>query len=120
MTVNTPDATPASFGPGTVTFANGVLSTMTSTDPNITVTAAGNAVATLSPDFGSGAQAITFNLGTFGGAFSTANTSGLTQFATNDANESNFSLPKKGLKTGDIHTVPIKKEGEQDRTEERR
>src|SRR3546814_7469167 len=91
MTVNTPDATPAGFGPVTVTFANGVLSTMTSTDPNITVTAAGNAVATLSPDFGSGAQAITFNLGTFGGAFSTANTSGLTQFATNDANESNRS-----------------------------
>src|SRR3546814_12165641 len=112
MTVNTPDATPASFGPGTVTFANGVLSTMTSTDPNITVTAAGNAVATLSPDFGSGAQALTFNLGTFGGAFSTANTSGLTQFATNDAKESNSSINKKGLKTDAFQNVSIREDGE--------
>src|SRR3546814_14127667 len=99
MTVNTPDATPASFGPVTVTFANGVLSTMTSTDPNITVTAAGNAVATLRPDFGSGAQAIPFNLATFGGASPTAHPSGLTQLATNAANEYTLSITQNTLKT---------------------
>lgn len=112
MTINTPDATPASFGPVTVTFANGVLSTMTSADPNITVTAAGNAVATLSPDFGSGAQAISLNLGTFGGTFSTSNSSGLTQFATNDANESNYSATQNGLKTGVFRNVSIQDDGE--------
>lgn len=112
MTVNTQDGTPTSFGPVAVTFSNGVLSTMTSTDPNITVTSAGNAVASFSTDFGSGAQAITLNLGTFGGSFSTSNSSGLTQFATNDANESNVNVVQNGLKNGAFQNVSISEDGE--------
>ena len=112
MTVNTPDGTPASFGPVTVTFSNGTLSTMTSADANISVTSAGNAVATFSTDFGSGAQAFTLNLGTFGGTFSSSNTSGLTQYATNDANESNVGITQNGLKNGAFQNVSISEDGE--------
>lgn len=112
MTVNTPDATPASFGPVAVTFSNGTLSTMTSTDPNISVTSTGNAVATFSANFGSGAQAITLNLGSFGGTFSTSNASGLTQYATTDANESNFSITQNGLKNGAFQNASIGEDGE--------
>jgi flagellar hook protein FlgE len=112
MTVNTPSGTPTSFGPVAVTFANGVLSTMTSSDPNLSVTSTGSAIATLSTDFGSGAQAVTLNLGTFGGTFSTSNTSGLTQFATTDANESNVSVTQNGLKAGAFQNVSIREDGE--------
>jgi len=112
MTINTPASTPTSFGPVTVTFANGLLSTMTSADPAITVTASGTATATLSPDFGSGTQPITLNLGTFGAQYSTSNTSGLTQFATTNGNESNFNVTQNGLKTGQFQNVSFADDGE--------
>src|SRR3546814_11710864 len=82
------------------------------TSDRTTVTSTGDAVAEISPDFGSGAQAITVKLGTIVGAFSTANTGGLTQVATNDANESNCSITQNGLKTGAFQNVSIQEDGE--------
>ncbi|WP_341704477.1 flagellar hook-basal body complex protein [Ferrovibrio sp.] len=112
MTFNTANGTPASFGPVTVTFANGLLGTMVSADPNLTVTGAGAATATFSTDFGAGAQAVTVNLGNFNGAFSASNTSGLTQFGTADNNVSNFNIRQNGLLAGEFSSVSFDEDGQ--------
>ena len=110
MTINTPNGTPSSFGPVTVTFNNGTLATVNS--GTVTVNTAGNVTATVAPDFGSGAQSITLTLGQIGGTFSTSNTSGLTQYATNDANESNYNITQNGLKNGTFQNVSIDEDGQ--------
>lgn len=112
MTINTAGGTPASFGPVTVTFANGVLDTMTSADPALAVTGAGAATATFSVDYGAGAQAITLNLGEFGGGFDVSATSGLTQYASQSTELSNVSLRQNGLLGGTFTNVSFDEDGQ--------
>ncbi|HLT78722.1 MAG TPA: flagellar hook-basal body complex protein [Ferrovibrio sp.] len=112
LTINTAGGTPASFGPVTVTFLNGALDTMTTTDPALAVTGAGAATVTLSPNFGSGAQALTLNLGTFGGGFDPQATSGLTQYSSQTTDLSNVNLRQNGLPGGEFSYVSIQEDGQ--------
>lgn len=112
MTINTAGGTPASFGPATVTFAAGVLNTMVSGDPALTVTAGGAATATFTVDYGAGAQAITVNLGEFGGGFDVDATSGLTQYSSPNTELSNVSLRQNGLMGGTFTNVSFDEDGQ--------
>ncbi|WP_300297435.1 flagellar hook protein FlgE [Ferrovibrio sp.] len=111
LTINTTGGTPASFGPINVTFTNGLLGTMTTADTNLTVTAAGAATVSLSPDFGNGAQAITINLGDFNGAFDAAAVSGLTQYGGNISTLTNLNIDQNGLKGGEFTYVTFAEDG---------
>ena len=112
MDINTTTATPSSFGPVTVTFSNGTLATMTTADTNLTVTnLTGAATVALNVDYGSGAQAITLNLGTFGAAFDATATSSLTQY-TSDTNEAtNNIITQNGLLGGTFDYVTFQEDG---------
>lgn len=112
MTINTAGGTPASFGPIAFTFLNGVLDTMTTADPALTLTAAGAASASFSTDFGSGAQALTLNLGTFGGGFDPQATSGLTQYSSQNDDLSNVNLRQNGLPGGEFSYVTFGDDGQ--------
>lgn len=111
LTINTADGTPASFGPIAVTFNNGLLNTMTTADTNLTVTATGAATVTLSPDFGSGAQTITVNLGQFNGTFDPNATNGLSQYGGNIDTLTNLSIDQNGLKGGEFDYVTFAEDG---------
>ncbi|WP_374305164.1 flagellar hook protein FlgE [Ferrovibrio sp.] len=111
LTINTSDGTPSSFGPINVTFNNGRLDTMTTTDTNLTVSGSGSATVALSVDFGSGAQAITVNLGQFGGTFDPNATSGLSQFGGNIDTLTNLSIDQNGLKGGEFDYVTFDEDG---------
>ncbi|HEX6960049.1 MAG TPA: flagellar hook-basal body complex protein [Ferrovibrio sp.] len=112
LTINTAGGTPSSFGPVTVTFANGVLASMTTADPNLTVSGAGAATIGFSPDFGAGAQAITLDLGTYGSVFSTDSTSGLTQYASQTSAATNFDISQNGLLSGQFTNVSFDEDGQ--------
>ncbi len=111
LTINTSGGTPDSFGPINVTFNNGLLSTMTTTDTNLTVTATGDATVSLSTDFGSGAQAITLNLGEFNGTFDSGSTTGLTQYGGNVSALTNVNIDQNGLKGGEFTYVTFDEDG---------
>lgn len=112
MTLNTTGGTPASFGPVSVTFANSALATMTTTDPNLTVTGAGAATVGLSVDYGSGAQAINLNLGEFGATFDVSASSSLTQYPTTDREASNINLVQNGRVGGEFDYVTFDEDGQ--------
>ncbi len=112
MTINTAGGTPATFGPVTVTFAAGVLDTMTSADPLLTVSGAGAATASFSVDYGAGAQAMTLNLGEFGGGFDVSAVSGLTQYSSPNTELSNVSLRQNGLLGGTFTNVSFDEDGQ--------
>jgi|ADGO01.1.fsa_nt_gi fagellar hook-basal body proteins len=111
MTINTPGGTPKSFGPVAVTFANGVLASMSSTDPSLEVSGNGAATVAFSADFGAGAQAITLDLGTFGGGFDFNESSGLTQFSSQVSEITNLNLFQNGLVGGDFSSVSFDEDG---------
>lgn len=111
ITINTTQATPNSFGPITATFANGVLDTLTSTDPAVATTAAGEATLTLSVDYGPGAQNIVLSIGTFGGTFDVSAASGTTQYAGEDREASNIALSQNGLRGGEFQYVSFADDG---------
>ena len=108
ITINTSLATPSSFGPVTATFTNGTLTTLTSADTNVAVTAAGQATLSVSVDYGAGAQAIVLDIGAFGGAFNASATSSTTQYAGEDREASNISLSQNGLLGGNRPAPPGK------------
>lgn len=112
LTINTAGGTPASFGPVNVTFNNGVLNTMTSTDPALVATATGAATLTFTTDFGPGAQALTVNLGEFGSTFDSQATSGLTQYASQTDDITNVSLRQNGLPGGEFSYVTFGDDGQ--------
>lgn len=95
-----------------MTFANGVLDTMVSGDPALIVTNAGAATASFSTDFGAGAQAITVNLGEFGGGFDVDATSNLTQYASQTSDITNFDINQNGLRGGQFTDVTFDEDGQ--------
>ncbi|MEK9971340.1 MAG: flagellar hook-basal body complex protein, partial [Ferrovibrio sp.] len=111
ITINTTQATPNSFGPITATFTNGTLTTLTSSDAAVATTSAGDATLTMSVDYGSGAQAIVLNIGTFGGGFDVTANSGTTQYAGEDREASNILLTQNGLRGGQFQYVSIDDDG---------
>lgn len=112
LTINTTDATPNSFGPIAFTFTNGTLTTMTTADANLTLSAAGAATIALNVDYGAGAQAITVNIGQFGGGFDSSATSGITQFSGEDRSISNLNINQNGLRAGVFEYVSFDEIGQ--------
>ncbi|MCW0233140.1 MAG: flagellar hook-basal body complex protein [Ferrovibrio sp.] len=112
ITINTSLATPSSFGPVTATFTNGTLTTLTSADTNVAVTAAGQATLSVSVDYGAGAQAIVLDIGAFGGTFDVTANSGTTQYAGEDREASNISLSQNGLLGGEFQYVSFEEDGQ--------
>ena len=112
ITINTTRATPNSFGPMTATFTNGALATLTSADPAVTTSAAGEATMDMSVDYGSGAQAIQLAIGTFGAAFDVSAEHGTTQYAGEDREASNISLTQNGLRGGEFQYVSFQEDGQ--------
>jgi flagellar hook protein FlgE len=112
ITLNTPDGTPTSFGPITATFTNGTLTTLTTTDPNATVTTAGQATITFDADFGTGAQNLVLDIGTFGGTFSSTATSGTTQYAGETREPSNMNMSQNGLLGGEFRYATFQEDGQ--------
>lgn len=112
MTINTANGTPASFGPVSVTFTNSILTTMTTTDGNLTVSGAGAATVALNVDFGNGSQAITMNLGQFGSVFDVSASSSLTQYPTTDREASNVNLTQNGRVGGEFDYVTFDEDGQ--------
>jgi flagellar hook protein FlgE len=112
LTINTSQATPPSLGPVTFTFANGLPTTATSTDPNITgLTGATTEIEfTATVDYGSGPQAIVVDMGTVGLLDPTALPS-LTQYAGEDREASNISIGQNGLRGGDFKYVSFEDDG---------
>ena len=115
LQVNAPDSTPATFGPATVDFggtiagatvAAGTISGLTSTG-GLTGSAAGatgdDASFSLNLDFGSGAQAITLDLGSYG------NNSGTTQYAGNTLTLNDFK--QNGVPQGTFKSLAIDEQG---------
>lgn len=114
-----------SFGPITVTFADGTvapflagrLQDMTTADAGLTVTAGADGAAasvSLSVDFGAGPQALTLNLGTFNGAFDPTELSGLTQFSDPSGRQSNVDISQNGLLGGEFTSISFRSLGEID------
>lgn len=112
LTINTSQATPNSFGPMTVTFTNGTLTTLTSADPAVTTSATGEATMDMSVDYGAGAQAIQLAIGTFGAVFDVAATNGITQYAGEDREASNIALSQNGLRGGEFQYVSFQEDGQ--------
>lgn len=112
LTINTTQATPNSFGPMTVTFTNGTLTTLTSADPAVTTSATGEATMDMSVDYGAGAQAIQLAIGTFGAVFDVAATNGITQYAGEDRDASNIALSQNGLRGGEFQYVSFQEDGQ--------
>lgn len=113
MTLNTTGGTPASFGPVAVTFNNSTLAGMTTTDAALAVTnGTGPATVTLNVDYGSGAQAITLNLGEFGATFDASASSSLTQYSTSDGEASNVGLSQNGRLGGEFEYLTFDEDGQ--------
>jgi flagellar hook protein FlgE len=114
LNINTTQATPNNFGPITFTFANGLPTTMTTTDPNVTGVPNGAVGGTinfgLSVDYGSGAQAINVDMGTVGVIGPTSLPS-LTQYAGEDREASNISINQNGLRGGEFKYVSFEDDG---------
>lgn len=108
LNINTTQATPNNFGPISYTFVNGIPSTATTADPNVTGIPNG-AVSALTfgvtVDYGSGPQTINVNMGT-AGQISTAGQS-LTQFAGETREASNISIDQNGLKGGQFEYITL-------------
>lgn len=112
LTINTTQATPNSFGPMTVTFTNGTLTTLTTADAAVTVSATGEATMDMSVDYGAGPQAIQLSIGTFGATFDVNAPSGITQYAGEDREPSNIALTQNGLRGGEFQYVSFQEDGQ--------
>lgn len=123
LTINAGDTGQTSFGPVTVTFANGGtppfqsgrLESLTTADAGLTVTASADgspATISFTADFGGTQQALTLNLGDYNAAFDPTATSGLTQYATGNGRQSNVSIEQDGLPGGDFSYVSINEIGQ--------
>ncbi len=112
LTINTTQATPNSFGPMTVTFTNGTLTTLTTTDPAVTVSAAGEATIDVEVDYGAGPQAIQLAIGTFDATFDVSAANGLTQYAGENREASNIGLSQDGLRGGQFQYVSFQEDGQ--------
>ncbi|MBS4047474.1 MAG: flagellar hook-basal body complex protein [Alphaproteobacteria bacterium] len=114
LNINTAQATPNNFGPITFTFANGLPTTMTTTDPNVTGVPNGAVGTTINfgvnVDYGSGAQAINIDMGTVGVIGPTSLPS-LTQYAGEDREASNISINQNGLRGGEFKYVSFEDDG---------
>ncbi len=117
LTVNAANSTPATYGPITVTFGGtigattvtpGTISDMTTADGNITLVAPAatgdNANFTLAMDFGSGAQAVGIDFGSYG------ETIGTTQFAGTTLSLNDFS--QNGVPRGNFKSLAIDNNGQ--------
>lgn len=112
LTINTTQATPNSFGPMTVTFTNGTLTTLTTTDPAVTVSAAGEATIDVEVDYGSGPQAIQLAIGTFNATFDVSAPNGITQYAGETREASNIALSQDGLRGGEFQYISFQEDGQ--------
>ncbi len=113
VTVSSTNATPSTIGTADVKFGtngepSGTLSSITdlsgTTTPAATQTSGAAATLGLTANFGSGAQAITLNLGNFG------QTSGITQFAGTTYSLSNIS--QNGVPPGGFSSVSTTQNGD--------
>ena len=115
LQVNVPGSTPASFGPATVDFGGAVGGTTVtpgtisglSSNGGLTASAAGaiddDASFSLNLDFGSGAQALTLDLGSYG------STAGTTQYAGDTLTLNDFS--QDGVPQGTFKSLAIADDG---------
>ncbi len=105
-----------SFGPVTVTFADGStppfaagrLQSMTTADAGLTLTPStdgGPATISLSPEFGGAAQDLTLDLGFFNASFDASATAGLTQYTTPTGQPSNVDFNQDGLPGAEFKNV---------------
>jgi flagellar hook protein FlgE len=123
LDIDVGDTGQTSFGPVTVTFADGStppfatgrLESMTTADAGITLTASVDgspATITIAPEFNGNAQTLTLNLGNYNGAFDAQATSGLTQFNTPAGEPTNVDIFQNGLAGADFDNVSINAAGE--------
>lgn len=105
----------ANYGPYTFNFVNGLMNSVTdnSTVPPTTTTGPGSFSLTLDPTFGgtvttnTDLSSVTLNLGSFDTTFDPTAASGLTQFATDNQNQSLLDFSQDGLKAGEFVNVSI-------------
>ncbi|WP_428246732.1 flagellar hook protein FlgE [Ferrovibrio sp.] len=111
-----------SFGPVTVTFADGTappfaagrLQSLATADAGLTLTPStdgGPATITLNPEFGGAAQPITLDLGTFNAGFSATATAGLTQYTTPGGLPTNVDFSQDGLPGAEFKNVSFNELG---------
>jgi flagellar hook protein FlgE len=114
LNINTAQATPNSFGPITFTFANGLPTTITTADPNVTGVVNGAVTSTINfgvaVDYGSGLQTINVDMGEAGVIGPTVLPS-LTQYAGEDREASNISIGQNGLRGGEFKYVSFEEDG---------
>ncbi|MCW0235083.1 MAG: flagellar hook protein FlgE [Ferrovibrio sp.] len=117
LSVEAPDSTPSSFGPATVSFggsisgagpvaAGGTIGTMNSAGgltASLGAALNDNAAFSFSLDFGSGAQDITLDLGSYG------STAGTTQFAGDTLTLNDFH--QNGVPQGTFKSLAIDEQG---------
>ena len=122
LTIDAGDTGQTSFGPITVSFADGStppfqsgrLESLTTADAGVTVTASADgspASISFTADFGGTQQALTLNLGNYNGGFDATATSGLTQFSTTNATISNLNIEQNGLQGGDFSYISFNDRG---------
>ncbi|WP_374633885.1 flagellar hook-basal body complex protein [Ferrovibrio sp.] len=113
LTISAGDTGQTTFGPVTVSFANGStppfqtgrLESLATADAGLTVSASADgspATIAFTADFGGVQQALTLNLGNFNGGFDATATSGLTQYSTANGRQSNVDITQDGLPGGDF------------------
>ncbi len=116
LQVDSPDSTPATFGPATVSFGGtlvdgttapaGTLSSM-GTSGGLTATPAANtganAAFSFNLDFGNGAQAVSLDLGSYG------NNTGTTQYAGDKLTLNGFK--QNGVPQGNFKSLAIDEQG---------
>lgn len=108
LNINTTQATPNNFGPITFTFANGIPTTASTADANVTGIPNGPVTAlsfAVSVDYGTGPQTITVDMGT-AGQISTSGQS-LTQFAGETREASNIGIDQNGLRGGQFEYITL-------------
>ncbi len=123
LQINAGESGQTSFGPMTVTFADGTtppfesgrLQSITTADGAVTLspsTAGSAATIQISPEFGGTAQPITLNLGNFNGGFNANATSGLTQYNTPNGTPTNVDYNQDGLPGAEFKNVSIDAAGQ--------
>lgn len=113
LNFNSPDGNPATLGPLTFTFVNGIPSTVTNADPTNITMASGTITEiemTLNIDYGSGVQAIAIDMGT-AGPFDSSAAAGLYQFYTADGEASNLNVTQDGLLAGEFQYISFQEDG---------